>query len=39
VLHLAGYDDHRPRDFARMHAREDELLAEMGLNFSIHDVD
>lgn len=31
VLHLAGYDDHRPRDFARMHAREDELLAETGL--------
>jgi probable rRNA maturation factor len=31
VLHLAGYDDHTPRDFARMHAREDELLAKLGL--------
>lgn len=31
VLHLAGYDDHSPRDFARMHAREDELMARLGL--------
>ncbi len=31
VLHLAGYDDHAPRDFARIHAREDELLQELGL--------
>jgi probable rRNA maturation factor len=31
ILHLAGYDDHSPGDFARMHAREDELLAEIGL--------
>ena len=31
VLHLAGYNDHRPTDFRRMHAREDELLRELGL--------
>lgn len=31
VLHLAGYDDHDPRDFKRMHAREDELLTALGL--------
>lgn len=31
ILHLAGYDDHDPADFARMHAREDDLLAEIGL--------
>jgi len=31
VLHLAGYDDHSPRDFRRMHAREDKLLTELGL--------
>lgn len=31
ILHLAGYDDHDPRDFKRMHAREDELLSKLGL--------
>ncbi len=31
ILHLAGYDDHDPADFARMHAREDELLTALGL--------
>ncbi|MFN0136187.1 MAG: rRNA maturation RNase YbeY [Phycisphaerae bacterium] len=31
ILHLAGYDDHDPPDFERMHAREDELLTELGL--------
>lgn len=31
VLHLAGYRDHRRADFRRMHAREDELLQELGL--------
>lgn len=31
ILHLAGYDDHDPRDARRMHAREDELLAQAGL--------
>lgn len=31
VLHLAGYDDHAPADFRRMHAREDALLNELGL--------
>ncbi len=29
-LHLLGYDDHTPRDFSRMHRREDELLEELG---------
>lgn len=31
TLHLAGHDDRKPRDFARMHRREDELLGELGL--------
>jgi probable rRNA maturation factor len=31
VLHLAGYDDHNTRSAARMHAREDELLQQLGL--------
>jgi len=31
ALHLAGYDDRRPRDFKRMHEREDELLEELGI--------
>ncbi len=31
LLHLAGYDDHAPRAYRRMHAREDELLIELGL--------
>ncbi len=31
LLHLAGYDDHAPRGFAAMHAREDALLSELGL--------
>ena len=31
ILHLAGHDDHTPRGFARMHAREDELLTRLGL--------
>lgn len=29
-LHVVGYDDRRPRDFVRMHRREDELLTELG---------
>jgi probable rRNA maturation factor len=31
LLHLAGHDDHTPRNFARMHRREDELLSQLGL--------
>ena len=31
LLHLAGYDDHRPAQSRRMHAREDELLERLGL--------
>ncbi|MBU0618538.1 MAG: rRNA maturation RNase YbeY [Planctomycetes bacterium] len=31
ILHLAGYDDQTPAGFRRMHAREDELLSELGL--------
>lgn len=31
VLHLAGYDDDDPEQYARMHAREDALLATLGL--------
>jgi len=30
-LHLCGYDDHDPRDFKKMHAREDEILELLGL--------
>jgi probable rRNA maturation factor len=31
ILHLAGYEDHTAAGFRRMHAREDELLAALGL--------
>lgn len=31
ILHLAGYDDHTPAGYARMHAREDALLEQLGL--------
>lgn len=31
ILHLAGYDDRTPDEFRRMHAREDELLAKLGI--------
>lgn len=28
TLHLFGYDDHEPEEYAAMHARQEELLAE-----------
>jgi len=31
ILHVAGYNDHSPRGFERMHGREDELLRQLGL--------
>ena len=31
ILHIVGYNDHKPSDYRRMHAREDELLTELGL--------
>lgn len=31
VLHLVGYDDHDPHDYAAMHAREDAILRRLGL--------
>lgn len=31
LLHLIGYDDRRPREFKRMHAREDQILIKLGL--------
>lgn len=31
LLHLLGYDDHDEADAAAMHAREDELLSQVGL--------
>ncbi len=31
LLHLLDYDDHTAADSTRMHAREDELLAEFGV--------
>ena len=36
ILHLAGYDDHGPADFRRMHAREDKLLSQLGLGPVFH---
>ena len=30
MLHLIGYDDRTPRDFATMHRTEDEILTELG---------
>ncbi|MBK8914290.1 MAG: rRNA maturation RNAse YbeY [Phycisphaerales bacterium] len=30
LLHLSGHEDHTRAGFARMHAREDELLRRMG---------
>ena len=30
LLHLMGYEDHTVRGAARMHAREDEILADFG---------
>jgi probable rRNA maturation factor len=31
LLHVRGYDDTTPAEFKRMHAREDELLAKIGI--------
>lgn len=31
VLHLTGHEDHSAHGFVRMHAREDEILSELGL--------
>lgn len=31
TLHCLGYDDHEDDDYARMHAREDELLTAAGI--------
>ena len=31
MLHLSGYDDTSKREFGRMHAKEDEILSELGL--------
>lgn len=31
VMHLAGYDDHDPREAAAMHRREDEILTALGV--------
>ena len=31
LLHLLGYDDHTASDARRMHAREDELLTQLGV--------
>ena len=36
ILHLAGYDDHSPAAFRRMHTREDHLLCELGLGPVFH---
>ena len=40
LLHLAGYDDHDPDDHKRMHQREDELLAAVGVGpiYSVEDT-
>ncbi len=31
MLHLCGYDDRTERDFAKMHAREDSILNQIGV--------
>lgn len=31
VLHLCGYDDRKPADFARMHRTEDQILTRIGI--------
>ncbi len=31
LLHLIGYDDRTPREFKRLHAREDEILIKLGV--------
>lgn len=31
ILHLSGYDDRTPGDHARMHAKEDGILRELGI--------
>jgi probable rRNA maturation factor len=31
ILHLAGYDDHRPADTARMRAKEQEIMRALGV--------
>lgn len=36
ALHLAGYDDHDPAEFTRMHAREDKLLRQLGFGAVFH---
>ena len=36
ILHLAGYDDRTSTGSTRMHAREDELLTELGLGAVFH---
>jgi probable rRNA maturation factor len=36
LLHMAGYDDDTPTAARRMHAREDELLSELGLGPVFH---
>jgi probable rRNA maturation factor len=30
ILHLLGFDDHRPRDVEKMRKKEQELLASLG---------
>ncbi len=36
LLHLMGEDDHDEADYQRMHAREDELLSQMGFGPVFH---
>ncbi len=31
LLHLCGYDDRTPAGFRRMHRKEDDLLARLGV--------
>lgn len=39
LLHLAGYDDHDPEAYGRMHAREDEILRAIGVGTTFADED
>ena len=36
LLHVLGYNDAKEKDSRRMHRREDELLAELGLGAVFH---
>lgn len=38
ILHLAGYDDHSAADFRKMHRREAQILAQLGLMIAVEEI-